>query len=201
MTQRPPPPDDDARAGPPSSPHPPHAGPPPQTPAGPPGGPAPHQGQPSPYAAGQPYPPPAGAPSYPPAAGQPPYGAYPPHGQPPGPWAHPPHGYPGPWAYPPPVARGRSNTAKFWIGAALSLPATLVVGVLASLVVQWTGGNGLDVVTFAVGVLTIVGIIVGIVVERTRWYFLGGVAGLAILSIVAAGACVLLVAAMLGSLG
>lgn len=176
MSESPTPPDD-ARAEPPPR-DPDHGPPAPHGPSGP-------YGSPDPYASG-PHPPHPGT-------GQPPYRP-PEHAYPPGPYGP----QPGSWA---PVPRERSSTAKFWVGAGLSIPAILFVGVLTGALVNALGGRAGDTVAAVVGLLTLGAVVAGLVVERTRWYVLGGIAGVAILSIVAAGACVLLVAAMLGSLG
>lgn len=143
----------------------------------PPPGYGPHTG-PSPYDSG------AGHPGY--------YG--PPPGQPGAPW-----GYP-----PPPQPPGRSNTAKFWIGVALSLPAIFAVGLVtgaignAVMMVDVTLGQ---LVGFGLGIAALVGLVVGIAREKTRYYALGILAGVGIVAILAAGACIVLIASLAGSLG
>ena len=116
-------------------------------------------------------------------SGQNPYGQNP-YGQPPR----------EPWQ---PPRRGRSNVAKFWIGVALCLPVLFVTGALqaipsaiaSSLSLPPELGQfstlGLDLALFGA-------FITGLVVEKTRFIVLGILAGIAVLFVVAAGACVLL---------
>ena len=135
--------------------------------------------------------PPAGPPGLPPGQrppGQPPSGPSGPVGPSSG----------GPWR---PPRRGRSNVAKFWTGVALCLPALFVAGALqaipraiaSSLSLPPELGQfstlGLDLALFGA-------FITGLVVEKTRFIVLGILAGIAVLFVVAAGACVLLLAGL-----
>lgn len=114
---------------------------------------------------------------------------------------------PSPYALPggPPPRRGRSNVAKFWIGVALCIPAMFVVGLLETVpgiaadalslpdVVPGIAAAGLNLALFAA-------VIVGLVIEKTRFVVLGILACLAVLFVVAAGACVVLLAGYATSL-
>jgi hypothetical protein len=93
-----------------------------------------------------------------------------------------------------------SNTAKFWIGALLALP----VVVLGSILIGVAGGIGsaLDDSGTASGILSSVAAIAdlaavafALILSRTRWFAVGVIAGIAILTVLAAGACVVLLAA------
>ncbi|MCW2846723.1 MAG: hypothetical protein JWR90_697 [Marmoricola sp.] len=107
----------------------------------------------------------------------------------------PPYPYQGPSG--PPPQSGMSNKAKFWIGVALSIPALIVGGLL-------TGGGsaaatalGADpqagaIVSSVLGLLVFAAFIAAVVIERTRWFAIGIMAGTAVLFILAAGACVVL---------
>jgi hypothetical protein len=93
--------------------------------------------------------------------------------------------------------RGRSNVAKFWIGVALCLPAVFVVGVLGSL--PTIVGNAVNLpsglsalATFGMSVALLAIAVLGLVRERTRFIVVGMLAGLAILFVLAAGACIVL---------
>lgn len=111
-----------------------------------------------------------------------------PPGQPP---AHPPGG-----AWKPP-RRGRSNVFKFWMGVLLCLPVLFVAGALQA--VPRAVGDALSLPP-EVGQFSTLGLdlglfaafIAGLVVEKTRFIVLGVVAGIAVLFVLAAGACVLL---------
>lgn len=150
-----------------------------------------------------PYGQPAGRPPNPygQSSGQPPN----PYGQQPGvPPGQPPHGPGGPSSGEPwrPPRRGRSNVAKFWIGVALCIPVLLAAGALQAVPsviadavslppeVGQFSTLGLDLALFGA-------FIAGLVVEKTRFIVLGILAGIAILFVVAAGACVLLLAGMM----
>lgn len=141
--------------------------------------------------------------------GQPPgnpYGQPPgnPPGRPPGlPPGQPPRGPVGPSAGGPwrPPRRGPSNVARFWIGVALCLPVLFVAGALQAIPsvvadslslppeVGQFATLGLDLALFAA-------FITGLVVERTRFIVLGILAGTAAMFVVAAGACILLLAGL-----
>lgn len=93
--------------------------------------------------------------------------------------------------------RGRSNVAKFWIGVALCIPTVFVVGVLESLPTAVGQAVGLPqdlsaIATLGLNVGLLAATIVGLVRESTRFVVAGILAGLAILFVLAAGACVLL---------
>lgn len=118
----------------------------------------------------------------------------PPHQPPPGP--------PSPWGGPPqpPSGRGPSHKAQFWIGFLLAVPLVIGVTVVMGLVGAGLDAAGLStgggVGVFSVVPLTFVGLVVMLVFERTRWWAIGLLAGLATALIVAAGACVVLIAAI-----
>jgi len=129
--------------------------------------------------------------------------------QPPSPYGGPPGDYP-PGNYPqqgpgqPP--EGMSNKAKFWIGVALAIPGLVVSGVISgagTAVVDGLGGDpGLGaVISGIIGLLLLAVFIAMIVFSRTRWIALGMLAGAAILFILAAGACVVLIVALSNSYG
>lgn len=86
----------------------------------------------------------------------------------------------------PPPAPGRSAAARFWIGAALSVPVSMLVFFAAVLVNRAGGGDLLDVVIPVTGLVILGGAVAGIAASRTRWYVLGGLAGAAILAILLA---------------
>jgi hypothetical protein len=111
---------------------------------------------------------------------------------------------PSPYALPggpPPPRRGRSNVAKFWIGVALCIPLMFLVGLLEAVpsiaadalslpeVVPGIAAAGINLALFAA-------VIVGLVLEKTRFLVLGILACLAVLLVVAAGACVVLLAGL-----
>jgi len=93
--------------------------------------------------------------------------------------------------------RGRSNVAKFWIGVALCIPALFVVGVLES--IPTAVGNALNlpselsaIATLGLDVALLAAVVVGLVKEATRFLVLGILAGVAVLFVLAAGACIVL---------
>jgi hypothetical protein len=93
--------------------------------------------------------------------------------------------------------RRRSNTSKFWIGVVLCVPALFVVGVLESL--PTLVGNALNlpdalstIATFGLNLGLLAAFVVGLVRDSTRFVFVGILAGLAILFVLAAGACIVL---------
>ena len=93
-----------------------------------------------------------------------------------------------------------SNKAKFWIGVVVALPAIIVAGVISgagSAVVDGVGGDSSvgALVSGVIALVLLVGYVMMIVFERTRWVALGMLAGTAILMVVAAGACVALLVA------
>jgi hypothetical protein len=95
--------------------------------------------------------------------------------------------------------RGRSNVAKFWIGVALCIPALVVVGGLESL--PSFVGNTVHlpsevsaIASLGLNVGLLGAFIVGVVRESTRFIMVGILAGLAVLFVLAAGACIVLLA-------
>ena len=97
-----------------------------------------------------------------------------------------------------------SNKARFWIGVALSLPALIVAGIISGGGSAVAEGLGADpqagaIVSSILGLLLFAGFIASIVFERTRWFALGILAGAAILFILAAGACIVLLVAFANS--
>lgn len=129
----------------------------------------------------------------------------PPYGGPPG--SQPPGGYP-PGSYPqgPQNERpgGRSNKAKFWIGVVLALPALFVAAVVSGGGSALADALGADpmagtIISSVLSLLLLAGYIAMIVIERTRWLALGMLAGAAILVILLAGACVVLLVALSNS--
>ena len=157
---------------------------------------------PSPYAG----PPGGGPPAGPPGSGLPggqsggPTGG-PPVGPPMGP-PYPPYGpLPG---GPPPQPSGMSNKTKFWLGFVLSVPALLLaafVSNLPSIIIDAAGGDSsvTGSLSFVLFLLMGVGVLVMLLFERTRWWALGLIAGIAVTLIVLAGACVVILAVLLGA--
>jgi hypothetical protein len=102
---------------------------------------------------------------------------------------------------PPPPKR---NKGKFWLGVVLALPAVLVAaflfgGLMSLLSSADVPGGLMNVAALVVLTLLLTGLVALIVVERTRWIGLGLLAGTAIWAIVAAGACIVLIAAITSS--
>jgi hypothetical protein len=98
-----------------------------------------------------------------------------------------------------------SNKATFWIGVLLALPALVIAGVISGVgtaVVDGVGGSSslTAVASGAIALALLIGFVVMVVFEKTRWIALGLLAGTAILFVVAAGACVALLAAYSHSL-
>jgi len=120
---------------------------------------------------------------------------------PPPPWGTPP---PFPTGPPPPQPSGLSNKAKFWIGVALAIPAMFGSGVLLGLADAVLDGttptsDADAAVSGLVSLLLLAGFITAIVVEKTRWIAIGMLAGGAAALILAAGACLVLLAGLSGS--
>ena len=90
-----------------------------------------------------------------------------------------------------------SNSARFGIGVLLSLPTLFLLGA-AQAVPQMVSGAlslppELGAVAMLVANLALLALfILGLVKERTRFVVLGIMAGVAILFVLAAGACILL---------
>ncbi len=126
-----------------------------------------------------------------------------PYGGPPGPpgppYGGPPYGGP-PGPYPPQQpgrSSGMSNKAKFWIGVVLALPVLVLAGIIsgaASAVVDGISGdsNAAAAVAFVVGLGELAALVAAIVLAPTRWFAIGVIAGVAVLFVLAAGACVVL---------
>ncbi len=117
----------------------------------------------------------------------------PPYGGPPGPYPPNPYG-PGPGQ----PRDGMSNKAKFWIGVALTIPVLIVAGIVSgasSAVVEGVGGDASAgaAVAGVVGLLQLAVFVAAVIIEKTRWFALGVLAGTATLLILAAGACVVLI--------
>ena len=97
-----------------------------------------------------------------------------------------------------PARRRRlSNVAKFWIGVALCLPVLFLAGLLVSL--PSVVGNAVNlpgevsaIATFGLTIGLLGAFIVGLAREGTRFILVGLLAGLAILFVLAAGACIAL---------
>jgi hypothetical protein len=94
-----------------------------------------------------------------------------------------------------------SNKAAFWIGVVLALPtffiASLVIGAGAAVGEGLTNSSSVGgVISAILGLGLLVGFVMAVIKEKTRWYALGIVAGAAILLILAAGACVVLLVAL-----
>jgi hypothetical protein len=94
-----------------------------------------------------------------------------------------------------------SNKAAFWIGAALALPAiflaSMIIGAGAAVGEGVAGDPAVGgLISGLLGLLILGGLVAAIIVEKTRWFAVGVLAGTAILLIVAAGACVVLLVAL-----
>ena len=113
----------------------------------------------------------------------------PPYGGPPGPYPQ------GPVDQP---RDGMSNKAKFWIGVALTIPVMILSSIVAggaSALIEGVGGDP-SVGAAVSGVLSLLMLalfVAAIVVEKTRWFALGVLAGGAVLLILFAGACIVLI--------
>jgi|EndMetStandDraft_7_1072992.scaffolds.fasta_scaffold163224_2 hypothetical protein len=95
--------------------------------------------------------------------------------------------------------RGRSNVAKFWIGVALCLPVLFLVGALESLPTVVGDAVNLPgevsaIATFGLNIGLLAAFVLGLVRESTRFVVVGIIAGVAILFVLAAGACIALLA-------
>ncbi len=124
--------------------------------------------------------------------------------QPPPPYGGPPGPYPQGHSDQP--RSGMSNKAKFWIGVALTIPALFLAGAVSAVPSAVLDGMNADPsvggVVGLVLMLVMLGLFVtAIVLERTRWFALGILAGTAILFVLAAGACVALLVAYSNSSG
>ena len=141
--------------------------------------------------------------SHPPSPyGGSPYGGPPPGGPPYG--GPPPGGPPGPYGQPGGPRGGLSDRAKFWIGVALALPVVLLGSVVSGAVSSLMSLLGADpgvsaAIAGLVGLVELAALVVAVVFERTRWFAIGVIAGTAILLILAAGACVVLIVALTNS--
>jgi hypothetical protein len=95
--------------------------------------------------------------------------------------------------------RGRSSVARFWIGVALCIPTLFVVGVLESLPTAvgravHLPGELSAIATLGLNAGLLAAVVVGLVREATRFVVVGILAGLAVLFVLAAGACIALLA-------
>jgi hypothetical protein len=93
-----------------------------------------------------------------------------------------------------------SNKAKFWLGVALALPALivgpLIVGAAVNIGQVISADGPLSGILGGGASLALLIAFIGlIVVDRTRWIGLGMLAGIAVLFVVAAGACIALLSA------
>ena len=134
----------------------------------------------------------------PPGPPGPPYGG-PPYGGPPGPY--PPQQQPG---QPNGQPSGMSNKAKFWIGVALALPVVLLGSIISggprpSSTASAGTPTPLAAVAFVVGLGELAALVAAIVLARTRWFAIGVIAGVAVLFVLAAGACVVLIVGLTSS--
>jgi uncharacterized membrane protein len=97
-----------------------------------------------------------------------------------------------------------SNKAKFWIGVALALPVLILSGIIsgaASAVVDGisSDSNAAAAVAFVVGLGELAAVVAAVVFARTRWFAIGVIAGVAVLFVLAAGACVVLIIGLTSS--
>jgi hypothetical protein len=93
---------------------------------------------------------------------------------------------------------GMSNKAKFWIGVAITIPVIVVCSVISgasSAVVEGVGGDPSTgaAVAGVVSIAQLAVFVAALIVDRTRWFALGVLAGTGVLLILAAGACVVLI--------
>ena len=91
--------------------------------------------------------------------------------------------------------------AKFWIGVALCLPALFVAGALQAIPIAVADALSLppevgQFSTLGLDLALFGAFIAGLVMEKTRFIVLGILAGIAVLFVVAAGACILLLAGL-----
>jgi hypothetical protein len=99
-----------------------------------------------------------------------------------------------------------SNKAKFWWGVLLTIPVVVVTGFLASLpplvISAVLGGDNAypagGIASIVVNVLLLGLLVAAIVWERTRYLALGVLAGTALLFVLVAGACAVLLATYTG---
>ena len=94
-----------------------------------------------------------------------------------------------------------SNKAKFWIGVGLAVPAVVVGPLLVSAALNLGQVISADsplggILSSLAALLLLAGLVTLMVLEKTRWFGLGMLAGFAILLILAAGACVVLIIAI-----
>lgn len=88
----------------------------------------------------------------------------------------------------PPRRAGLSDTAKFWIGVPLAVPVLLLVAII--IIGVPFGGRAPGALVLVSILLLLVALVVAIAVERTRYVALGVLAGIAVILVLLAGACV-----------
>jgi hypothetical protein len=103
-----------------------------------------------------------------------------------------------------PPPSGMSNTAKFWIGVLLAIPAVVIGSVLVGIVsgigsAVDSSGTAAGLLGGLVGLLELAAVVVALVLPKTRWFAIGAIAGIAVLTVLAAGACVVLIVAFTNS--
>ena len=113
---------------------------------------------------------------------------------------------PSPYGMPPahPPSSGMSNKAKFWLGVVLAIPATIrgpvIVGVAVNIGQAISADGSLSGILGALASLLLLAAFITMAFfDRTRWIALGMLAGAAVLLILAAGACVLLIVGLSNS--
>ncbi|NLF05951.1 MAG: hypothetical protein GX593_13250 [Actinomycetales bacterium] len=88
------------------------------------------------------------------------------------------------WTPAPRPASDRSTVAKFWIGAAVAVPVTVLLAIASVLYVRAVGDGMAYATAPGAGVLALAAAIAGIVIPRSRWYVLGAITGAAILTVI-----------------
>jgi hypothetical protein len=97
-----------------------------------------------------------------------------------------------------------SGRAKFWLGAALAIPAVIAAVTLFATATTVATSLTEDTTTQGAVAIACLVVLLGcwvalVVVERTRMVALGILAGTAIVTVVLGGACVALIAAVNGT--
>jgi len=78
----------------------------------------------------------------------------------------------------------RSTAAKFWIGAAFSIPVALLLGVAAFGAVPLLGRETAQAMVPVAVLLGLAAAVAGIVWAPSRWYVVGTLTGAAIIAVV-----------------